>query len=619
MKRAVYKERMCILCHLLHDLYNKCASPRMSDCAAHPRYLPRTGQWRLIATALCGLLAMLTAAGPAVAATGYTVTGLQGPLLENVDAHLSALGLPCAGARWHAQALIPRAEQAVRRALEALGHYLPTISTQISHQHGCWPLHLRVKAGPVVHITRLDVAVTGPGRKEEGWQAILTDPGLRLGATLNQGAYTALKSRLEQYAREHGFFDAHFTVHKVLVDPAAGTAQIRLIMNTGKRYTFGSTTLQQNVLKPNLVRGFLGYHQGQPYSSNVVVESQSTLIDSGYFDTVRLRAEVSHRHDGSVPMQLTLTPAKRYQLLGGVGYATDTGPRLRMDFRNRRVNRAGDRYAFTTQLSPVRSQTGFKYEIPLRNPRTDWLTLSSGYQYEKTDTALTHSWTLGAVRTHQMANQWLQRLSLEYLREGSTVAGQNLNSQLLMPGVGLSRTVTDSLLYPRRGWSASAELRGAVKGVVSDVTFAQLTVQIKDVHPLGSGRVLSRLSLGATSVNDITQLPASLRFFAGGDSSVRGYAYQSLGPKDSNGNVIGGKYLATASAEYDHQLYGAFYWAVFYDVGNAFNTLPLHPYRGVGLGLRWHSPLGPIRLDIAHPLDGTGHYIRVHFSMGAYL
>lgn len=571
------------------------------------------------ATTLGLLIAVLLFTPAAHAASAYELKGIQGALRDNVEAHLSGLALPCDTPRWQTEASMSRARKAARRALEALGHYNPSIKTTLRRQNHCWRVQLDIQAGPPVRITRLDIAVTGDGRDAPRLTALLSDPGLQLGGTLNQGTYTQLKDRLKHYARNHGYFDAKFTAHEIQVDPATNTARIRLILDTGKRYVFGATTLQQDVLEPRVVRGFLSYRQNQPYSSDAVVESQSTLAGTGYFGTVRLRTQVDQRADGKVPMHLTLSPARRYQLLTGVGYATDTGPRLRLDFRNRRVNRAGHRYAFTSQLSPVQSQAGFKYEIPLSNPRTDWLTLESGYQYEKTDTALAHSWKLGAIRTHQMGNHWLRRLSLEYLRESSTVSGQSLASQLLIPGIGFSRTVADSPIYPRRGWSVSTELRGAAKGPISDVSFAQLTLNLKDVHPLGSGRVFTRLTLGATSVSDITLLPASLRFFAGGDNSVRGYAYQSFGPKDSEGNIIGGKYLATASVEYDHHLYSDFYWAAFYDAGNAFNALPLDPHRGVGLGLRWHSPLGPIRLDIAHPLDSEGNYIRLHVSMGTAL
>lgn len=593
--------------------------PNVSMTTNRMSQSPRHSHRHFAATVIGLLIAWFSFTATAQAASPYEVAGIQGALRNNVEAYLSTLELPCGSPRWQADAWMPRAHTAARKALEALGYYNSSIKDTLRRQNNCWRVRMDIQAGPPVRITQLDIAATGPGRNAPGLKALLAHPGLRLHEILDQGAYDALKSRLERYVRGHGYFDAKFTAHEILVDPISNTARIRLILNTGIRYRFGATALQQDVLNPRVVRGFLSYRQGQPYSSNTVVESQSALAASGYFSGVHLVTDVKQRAHGEVPMHLTLTPARRYQLLSGVGYSTDIGPSLRLDFHNRRVNRAGQRYTLSSQLSPVQSQLGFKYEIPLRNPRTDWLTLESGYQYEKTDTSLSHSWKLGVIRTHLLGNHWLQRLSLEYLREGSTVGGQSLTSQLLIPGIGFSRTVADAPLYPRRGWSVSTELRGAAKGLVSDASFSQLTLHLKDIYPLGSGRVFTRLSLGATAVSNITLLPASLRFFAGGVNSVRGYAYQSLGPRDSEGNIIGGKYLATAGIEYDHRLYGNFYWAVFYDVGNAFNTLPLHPRRGVGLGLRWHSPIGPIRLDIAHPLDSQGNYLRLGISMGPEL
>ena len=132
----------------------------------------------------------------------------------------------------------------------------------------------------------------------------------------------------------------------------------------------------------------------------------------------------------------------------------------------------------------------------------------------------------------------------------------------------------------------------------------QLTSGGKILFPLLGGRVLMRTDLGYTEVNDVTELPASIRFFAGGDSSVRGFAYESLGPEDSNGEVIGGRHLATGSLEYDHPLTEKWHLAAFTDAGNAFNDFDaFEPRHSAGIGIRWRSPLGPIRLDIARALS----------------
>lgn len=548
----------------------------------------------------------------------YVIQGISGALRDNALALLGAYPLACNAPRWQADALRPRAERATRDALNALGYYHPKVTSTLSREKACWQLRIDVQAGPPVHVTALDIRVTGPGAQDPGFRQRIDAAGLHTGMVLDQGRYTALKRRLANYARNYGYFDAQFTAHRIRLDPKTNTASITLVMASGTRYAFGQTRMNEDAIRADLLHGFLDYRVGEPYDAEAAVISQNDLVSAGYFDTVRLQTLVKQRANGQVPMALELTPAQRYQLLTGIGYSTDTGPALRLDFRNRRVNRAGHRYSLNTQVARVQSQVGFKYDIPMSRPRTDWLTLDAGYQYQNTVTAKTGTWKVGVARTHQLGNQWLQRLSVDYLRETSTVANTTLSSQFLIPGIGYSRTVADSPLYPRRGWSFSAQLRGALQGAIANTSFTQATLNVRDIRPLLGGRLLSHINLGATAVNNVQNLAASLRFFTGGARSVRGYTYQSLGPVDAQGNVIGGKYLVVGSVEYDHRLAGNFDWAVFYDAGNAFNTLPFTARRGTGLGLRWRSPLGPIRLDFAHALNPLTHqtYLRIQISMG---
>ncbi|AOV16595.1 hypothetical protein BJI67_05495 [Acidihalobacter aeolianus] len=559
---------------------------------------------------------------PAQAAdAGIEVQGLSGALLDNARAHLSGVTLACDAPAWQADLAQTQATRAVRNALNALGYYSPTIKPQLGHEGACWHINVHVTAGSPVRITALDLALSGSGKDDPALRTLLADSGLRRGTTLDQGLYSALKQRLETAAREHGYFDAKFLRHSILVDPQTHSARIELEFTTGRRYVFGPTQLDLHSLNPDLVRGFLDYRPGQPYSSAAVIESQNALVSSGYFDSVRLVTDVHGRHDGEVPMHLVTTPARRFQLLTGAGYSSDTGPTLRLDFRDRRVNHAGHRFALNLQLARIQSQATARYEIPLANPRTDWLTLEGGYQYQNTLTAQSRIWKLAATRTHMLADDWLRRLSLTYLNENSSIAGQTLSGHFLMPGIGFSRTVATPAIYPRNGWAVDAGLTGAARGVVSTVSFVQAKLSLHDIVSTLGGRILTRASFGATAVNDVTQLPATLRFFAGGARSVRGFAYQSLGPTDAQGVVVGGRYLAVGSVEYDHHLYGNFYWAVFYDAGNAFDNWPFIVRRGAGVGLRWRSPLGPIRLDIGralNPLPGAGLYT-VQVSMGPEL
>lgn len=556
---------------------------------------------------------MMTA--PLRAETEFIVKGLEGALLENAQAHLSTVALECNATQWQAEAVELQARRALQTSMRALGHYHAKIATAAQRDDTCWKLRFTVSPGPAVTIALIDIAISGPGSTDPKWKQLVDASGLRRGDTLNQGKYDALKSQLQRYAYDHGYFDARFEQKSLLIDPENDRATIRLHFATGRQYLFGPTTIESKGIDPALVRGFLSYKAGEPFSSASVLQSQNALTDSGYFQAVLLSADTAARTGGSVPMRLHLEAAKRYALHAGAGYATDTGLRLNATLHNRRVNRDGHRYTLLATLSKVESQLGITYEIPLEHPRTDWLVLSGGYRYEDTASTFTHGWSAGVSHAHLLSSLWLRRIFVQYLHELSLYPAKQ-TTQLLYPGVGFSRTRTDRLIYPNLGWSVTTQVTGSVRNPLSSTGFAQGTIDLKGILPLFEGHLFGRVDLGATDVKNIDRLPVALRFYAGGDSSVRGYAYKSLGPVDSKGNVIGGKYLLTASTEYDHRLYGDVYLALFFDAGNAYDALPLKLYRSAGAGVHWHSPIGPIRIDVAHPFDNPDTAFRIHISMG---
>ena len=115
---------------------------------------------------------------------------------------------------------------------------------------------------------------------------------------------------------------------------------------------------------------------------------------------------------------------------------------------------------------------------------------------------------------------------------------------------------------------------------------------------------------------EFEKIPASLRYFTGGDQTVRGYAFNSLGPRNSKNQVAGGHYLLIGSAEVDHRIGEKLGAAVFYDIGNAFDNINERFNQGVGIGARWYSPVGPIRVDLAYALSASGIVFRIHVNMG---
>jgi translocation and assembly module TamA len=177
--------------------------------------------------------------------------------------------------------------------------------------------------------------------------------------------------------------------------------------------------------------------------------------------------------------------------------------------------------------------------------------------------------------------------------------------------------VGDDRIYTRSGARATLNVLGATETFGSDVSMRQARLQLRAIFPVASaGRLITRLDAARTSVNNFAQLPASLRFFAGGDQSVRGYPYNSLGPMGAQGNVVGGPHLLVGSVEYEQQLAGKWSAAIFFDEGNALNNFHDPLKRGAGIGLRWRTPIGQIRVDIAEAMSEPGRPRRFHIVIG---
>jgi translocation and assembly module TamA len=489
---------------------------------------------------------------------------------------------------------------------------------QPAKQDGCWSATFDIQPGRRVTLRKVDVAIEGEAGSDDSFQQLIAKSNLKAGQPLRHDYYESLKSGITNLAAERGYFDSRFTLHELRVDPAAGYADVDLHFDSGPRSRFGETRVKQDIVSAGLLRRYLLYHEGQPYTRTALTETSRALSSSGYFAEVLVQPLIDEAKGREVPVRIVLTPAKRHRYSASVGYATDTGPRVGLGYKNQRLNRSGHQFSSDLSLSQVISKLTLGYTIPLEHPVTDKLRFEVGYKYENNDSYRADTTAVSATRAHQLENQWLQEESLVFGKEDYKLTGEERQSSvLLMPGIGWSRTVADNRLYPRKGWRLNFQTRGSLQNVISDVSFLQVITNAKAVLGLPwRTRVISRVDAGATFMNEFDQLPPSVRFFAGGDTSVRGYAYKSLGPESPSGEVEGGKNLLVGSLELEHMLTEKWGLAAFVDSGNAFDDLRLDAKTGAGVGIRWRSPVGPIRLDLAHPFEKRGDMIRVHFTMG---
>ncbi len=548
------------------------------------------------------------------------VEGVDGPIRDNVLAYLELNRFADQAApeesrlRW----LHGNAEGQIREALQPFGYYEPHIESSLTQTPGGWEAHYRIELGRPLRIALLDVQVLGEGAHDPTFEKVLAHLPLAQGQILEQPKYEQLKQQLESLATERGYFKARYAEHAIEINLQSYQADIRLHYDTGPRYRFGNITFKQDFLSPELLNRYPQFKPGDPYDANASLQLQSDLSGSPYFSQVQVNTPPDDATD-TTPVEVELEPNNRFKYSAGLGYGTDTGIRGKLRAEQRWLNSYGHHAEEELLLSSVKSLIGVKYIIPGQNPATDAYTLSAGYidqNYNQQDYQLT---TLGGGWQRQ-DGKWLKNYNLNYQYEQyRTSDATTSTSLLLIPGLNWTWIDSDDRLYPTRGLMFGFEVRGAATELLSDTTFAQGMLHLKGVYALNNvSRILARGDFGVTAISEnIEQLPTSLRFFAGGDASVRGYAYNSIGPTDPDGTVIGGKNLLVGSLEYEHRVWDGWSVATFVDSGDAYDGATPSMKTGVGLGLRWRSPVGPVRLDFASGLDSPpGDVFRFSFSIG---
>ncbi|MBK0059885.1 outer membrane protein assembly factor [Pseudomonas sp. S44] len=518
------------------------------------------------------------------------------------------------------------AEEQARKAAQALGYYQAQIDTEVkppSKADQPVQLIIRVDPGEPVRLRNVTVRIEGPASEMKAFR-IPDSKALRPGEQLNHGVYEDAKRLIQNQASRYGFFDGRFSRQRLAVDPQAGVADIELVYQSGPRYRLGKVTFGGDApLDDDLLQRMVGFKPGTPYDSELVAELNNDLQSSGYFEGVRVDAAPTAAVDDVVPVDVRLDTRKPRTLGLGLGFSTDVGPRGKANWTRHWVNPQGHSYGWETELSAPRQNVGLWYDIPLDPPLTDKLRFAGGYQNEEiagTDT-LSKLLTVGPEWHSKLPSGWQRVISLKYQREEYRLGDDSGLSNLLMPGVSFSYLHSDNRIDPHNGYRLQFDLQAAKEGLGSDTNLVHGNVLLKGLTTLGQNhRFLGRVQFGGSATNGYQQnVPPSLRFFAGGDQSVRGYDYQTLSPKNNKGDRIGGRYLVAGSAEYQYSLTEKWRVATFIDQGNSFNSLELPSLKtGVGIGVRWVSPVGPLRLDLARALDDDGG-IRLHFSMGPEL
>jgi translocation and assembly module TamA len=553
-----------------------------------------------------------------------------------------------------------QAEKEIGEALRALGYYRAKVVAGELHppeQAGQpWQAIYRVEPGPPLPVRRLNARILGDGQVDSAFDEVLLDFPLKQGGNFDHGAYEKSKAALQKLAEARGYFEARFVTHRFKVDLEAYQADVDLLFDTGPRYRFGEISFAQDEFSEKLLKDFLTFAPGDYYSADALLSFRNGLTQSDYFKTIETHSR-RMAETKEVKVRVVLGAGRKNTYRIRLGYGTDSGPRGMVEWE-RTVNRQGHRMLARLGVSQNRNKYAAKlnYLIPIGRIKDDYLNIGVRYNGEDFDyNQLSFAGQGGSTRLEDasiMLSRHHRRIpwkeikidevwSLEYLLERYDllnllftpeeveILGDYLTPEermvlspdfkVLIPGISWTYLRADDPVYSRRGYRVRFGLRGSHEALASSLSFWQARLNLQGIQAWGKGRLIARADFGYTDAETVESLnanvlPYEVQFRTGGDRSLRGYEFEELAGDTA---LVGGKHLIVGSLEYEHRFLEKWSGALFFDMGNAFNSFSeIAPKRGAGVGVRWHSPVGLVRFDVATALSREGNPWRIHLTIG---
>jgi translocation and assembly module TamA len=544
------------------------------------------------------------------------ITGVKRAVQDNLDAYLSAIPKNEYSTQLRFRS---RLEDVIIKAHQALGYYHPKI--KFTEQKEDESLLVEVDSGPATLIKQVDIVLIGDMKEDEDARLLLSKTKLKEGRRLNHSEYDQLKSNLENLALQKGYFDAKFEKSQLAVVPSKNEAYIHIHYNSGERYRFGETTIEGSQIWPERLIALQPYKVGDDYRMGQIGDFSQNLSSTNWFSSILVEPDLSQLGQShELPMTVRVEPASRNQLETGIGYSTDIGIRGSLQWNKPWISGRGHSFSSSFTISEPEQAITLSYKIPIENVRTDYYIVKYGLKHEDSSDDQSIESNLAFERHWLLDNGWNRTLYIRYLIENYELGNLDDTGQFVLPGMTFTRSRTRGKRLITWGDKQSFTFEYGDKSLFSEARVLRLLADTSWIRSYGEDhRGIFRLDGGANLTDDFDQLSPSLRFFAGGDNSVRGYSYESLSPTDSDGDETGGKFLATTSLEYQYRLVDNWWLAAFYDIGDAFNDMP-ELKRGTGVGVRWVSPIGPLRIDFAWGLDADpGDEFQIHFTLGPEL
>lgn len=520
------------------------------------------------------------------------------------------------------QRLYQKAPQQIKALLETEGYFSAQVESKLEQTPGKNIAHFTVLPGTPVLVDKIDIELNGAvveqsDKPAQRIETLRDSWPLKSGMQFKQDSWSQAKRQLLTRLLLERYPNARISNSQANVDLNANTANLKVQIDSGPLLYFGETEIEGLSRYPEkVVKNINPIQPGNEYSQAQLLDFKNKLQATGYFVSVEITADNRNPqpNDGKLyaPVKVVVIEHPEIRVGLGAGFSTNTGARIQTTLTDLNFLQDGWRLTSTLRLEQLSqnlladirlptTRQGYRDSINSNVIRTDieGQTTTSGLF------GVRRAWGLPSFEQYVGSNLLAEHVKLDGAESDTNYAAT------LSYGVTLRRT--DNNMNPTRGYLLNAQFTGAPIEQLSGGQFLQTYIRGFGYYPLGSKtQLITRGELGMVNGGD--NVPVTYLFRAGGDQSVRGYDFQSLGVREGDA-IAAARYLATGSVELIQWLTSQWGVAIFTDFGNAANSMKdIDPVFGYGLGARWKSPAGPIGADIAYGQE-TKDY-RIHFNIG---
>lgn len=552
-----------------------------------------------------------------IADISFEVSGIQDDkALKNLTVFLDGLTLPKDA---NNESYLIEVQETSRNSLVALGYYHSDVITVVTTKGDDQIVTINVKLGIRTVITELDIRLAGEALQDRNFQTLLSEFPIKEGDFLDHGLYESAKGRFRVLAQRYGYFDAKFSKSLVEVTQKNNAAVVHIWFESGIRYQFGQLIFNNDLPAERFVRSLVTFQPSNPYDTDLLNNFNQDLNETGYFSGITILPEIANKKGRQIPLNVIASMRPQDSFNAGFGFSTDEGFRGKFRWFRPWVNQYGHSIEANVVASLPKQEASIIYKIPIDDPLYNYFSIQSGYKLLDQNDTDTTQYVTSFNRHWRLDNDWLRTIYIRYDNESGRQGQQDFSTALILPGISFSRTRSRGGINVDWGDKQLVFFEFASEFAFSTDDVTKTYGKTKFIRTYSGHQFVLSAEVGAISADSIYDVPSSMRFFTGGDQSIRGYGYEEVAPRDSQDYLVGGLYLTVASTEYRFPVAENWKIAFFADAGTATDDFSEPVSVGAGSGVVWASPVGPIRFYVAIPFTETDDNYRIHFMIGPEL